>query len=153
MPVIYELTSLPARGRETGAVHDVIKTTLQHEQQVLAVNALVTACCLEIIAELFLQDEVDTLNLLLLAQLLTVALDHLATSRAVLSRRIGAALFDSTGRLVAAVTFAAAQTAHRFSISSHSLFSASAQVGRKSLQAVALLPFDMLGSSIEDPNL
>ena len=92
--VIDDLTSLTTRGRKAGSVHDVVQAALEHEQKVLARNALLTKCLFEIIPKLFLEDEVNALYFLLFAELLAVSGEHLAAGGTVLSRRIGTALFD-----------------------------------------------------------
>jgi hypothetical protein len=75
------------------------------------------------------EDEVDALDLLLLAKLLAVTSQRFAAPHRItmLSRRLSTPLFDGTRRLVTAIsleekfcTFAAAQAAHRISIPSQS---------------------------------
>jgi hypothetical protein len=91
------------------------------------------------------EDEINALDLLLLAQLLAITDQRLAAAHGipVLSRWLCTALFNWTRRLVAAITlkkklctFAAAQTAHRISIPSQ-LFCLQS-LRRKSLQAAPL---------------
>ena len=116
-----------------GAWAKVIGDLLWHvppekRQEVLARDALHAGGLLEIVAELAFEDEVDALDLLLLAELLAVADQRLAAAQgvAVLSGRLRAALLNRARRLETAValqkqfrTFAAAQTAHRTTIPSH----------------------------------
>jgi hypothetical protein len=103
MPVIHELSSLSARRRETRTVNDIVQPTLEHEQKIFAGNAFLTKRLFEIITELLLEDEVDALYLLLFAKLLSIAGEHLTSSRTVLSGRVGSALFDRTGGFKAAI--------------------------------------------------
>src|SRR5690606_35397678 len=94
MSVIDDLPCLPARGRKSRAINDVVEATLKHEQKVLAGNPFLTQCLLEIISELLLEDEIDALYFLLFAELLAISGQHLAAGGTMLSRRISAALFD-----------------------------------------------------------
>src|SRR4249919_784248 len=82
-----ELTSLRTGDRETHAVDDVVQALLEHLQQRLTGVALATGSLGVIAAELALQQAVDTLDLLLLAQLGGVIGQlALAGDRAVLAR-------------------------------------------------------------------
>ena len=131
MTVINELPRLTTRSREPSPVNGIIQTTLKEEQQVLTRYSLHSRRAFEVITELTLEDEIDALDFLLLAQLLAVANQGLTPAQriAMLSRRLRAALLNWTGRLVTSITlqkkfctFAATQTAHRISIPSQ-LFS------------------------------
>src|SRR5918998_1506135 len=68
----------------------VVQPALQQEQKVLARDALLARGLLEVVAELAFEDEVNALDLLLLAQLLAVADQCLAAPHriAVLPRRL-----------------------------------------------------------------
>src|ERR1044072_8069210 len=130
MPVVDELARLAPRGGEARAVDRVVEPALKQAQKILARDALHARRALEVVAELPFEDEVDTLDLLLLTQLKAVALQRLAAAHrvAVLPRRLRAALLNRARRLETAVAlqkqlraFAAAQTAHRTTIPSHSI--------------------------------
>ena len=119
------LTSLGARLRETKTVHDVIQTALENAQEVLAGDALLAVGEIVVMMELLLKDAVDTLGLLLLTQLNAV-FAFLNALLAGLARRVVAAL-ECALLAVAAIalqeelrSLAAAQTAIRSSITSHS---------------------------------
>ena len=105
MPVVDELARLPPRRGEARAVDGVVESALQEREKVLARDALHAGRALEVVAELPFEDEVDSLDLLLLAQLQAVTLEGLATAHgvAVLSGRLRAALLNRARRLVAAV--------------------------------------------------
>src|SRR5437868_11768702 len=105
VPVVDELARLPPRRGEARAVDGVVQAALEQGEQVLARDALHAGRALEVVAELPFEDEVDSFDLLLLAQLLAVALQRLAAPPrvAVLPRRLRAALLDRARRLVAAV--------------------------------------------------
>jgi hypothetical protein len=103
MAVIDQLTCLSAGSRKAGPVDNIVQPAFEHEQKVLARNTFLVKCLFEIIAKLFLEDEVDPFDLLLLAQLLAVPGEHLATCGSVLSRRVGAPLFDRTRGLEAPI--------------------------------------------------
>ena len=124
MAVTHLLTSLGARLRETETVHDVVETALQDTQQVLARHALLAVSHIVVMTELLLQDAVDALGLLLLAQLVAIFafLDALLAG---LARRVVAALDRALLRVAAIALkeklrpFTTAQTAVRSSITSH----------------------------------
>src|SRR5512140_426532 len=124
VPVPDELAGLRARAREAEPVHDVVETALEQREQVLARDAPHALGLLEREAELALENPVEALDLLLLAELDAVPED-LRPALAVLTRGEIAAL---DGALVgeAAVpleeqlhSFAPAQPADRFAITSH----------------------------------
>src|SRR6202011_6079183 len=69
VPVADELTSLVAAGREVGPEHDVVEGRLEHPQEVLARDALLTRRLRVQVVELLLEESVDTPGLLLLTQL------------------------------------------------------------------------------------
>src|SRR5215212_1912537 len=144
VPVVDELARLAPRGGEARAVDRVVEPALKQAQEVLARDALHARRALEVVTELPFEHEVDALDLLLLAKLQPVALQRLAAAHrvAVLSGRLRAALLNRARRLEAAVAlqkqfraFAAAQTAHRTTIPSHSCFASGLNVRRKSLQS------------------
>src|SRR5690606_42007786 len=97
--VIDQLACLAARRCKARTVNDVVQTAFEHEQKVLARNALLPQGLFEIIAKLFFEDKVNSLYFLLFTKLLAIAGKHLAAGRSVLSRGVGAALFDSAGGL------------------------------------------------------
>src|SRR5215211_537886 len=105
VPVVDELARLAPRGGEARAVDRVVEPALQQAQEVLARDALHARRPLEVVAELPFEDEVDALDLLLLAELEPVALQRLAAPHgvAVLSGRLRAALLDGARRLETAV--------------------------------------------------
>src|SRR2546423_1447400 len=105
VPVVDELSGLTARRGEARAVDRVVEPPLKQREQVLARDALHARGALEVVSELPFEDEVDSFDLLLLAQLLAVALEGLAAAQriSVLSGRLRAALLNRAGRLVAAV--------------------------------------------------
>ena len=70
--VAHELPGFGARGGKTHAVNDVVQTTLQQLQQILAGGTRLTGRLDVVVAELPLQDAVHTAQLLLLAQLQAV---------------------------------------------------------------------------------
>ena len=72
MSVINKLPSLSAGSRKTGAINDVIETTLQHKEQIFARDTFLPRGFLKVIAELFFKHEVDALDLLLFTKLLPV---------------------------------------------------------------------------------
>src|SRR6185503_2478405 len=102
MTVIHQLSRLPARSGETGAIHRVIQSPLEEEQKVLTGDALHPGRAFEVVAKLSFEDEVDALYLLLLAQLLAIANEcFTATQRvAVLSGRLRAAFFNRASRFI-----------------------------------------------------
>jgi hypothetical protein len=91
--VQHELPGLRARGRQAGAPHRVIETTLQHDNQVLARRALHAHRFFKVVAELALEQAVGALHLLLFAQLQAVA-DHLGAPRLAVLPRYEVALFN-----------------------------------------------------------
>src|ERR1043165_7527102 len=105
VPVVDELPRLPPRRGEARAVDGVVEPALQQAKKVLARDALHAGRALEVVAKLPFEDEVDSFDLLLLAQLLAVALQRLAAPQrvAVLAGRLRAALLNRARRLVAAV--------------------------------------------------
>jgi hypothetical protein len=91
VPVPDELTCLCTRRGEAEAVHDVVETSLEHPQQLLARDARAARGLLVVAAELLLEEPVVAARLLLLAQLQQV-LALLDAAAAVLTRRIRATL-------------------------------------------------------------
>jgi len=77
--VIHQLSSLSPRSGKPRAVNRIIQTTLEQKQQVFTCDSLHAGSAFEIVTELSFKDEINALNLLLLAQLLTVADQRLAT--------------------------------------------------------------------------
>src|SRR5437588_6228865 len=72
VPVINELTRLAPRSRESRAIDSIVEPAFQQEQKILAGDPLHARRALEIISKLSFENKVDALDLLLLAQLLTV---------------------------------------------------------------------------------
>src|SRR3989442_2567552 len=123
--VAHELTALRARGREPAPVDDVVEPPLEQLQQRLAGDAARPLRLLEVETELVLEDAVNALDLLLLAQLDAVAGQLRFARLAVLPGR-EVALLDRALLRVAALTLeeqlhplAAAQPAYRSDISRH----------------------------------
>src|SRR5262249_3682391 len=115
--------------RESRAIHAVIESALKQKQKVLTRDSFLPCGPLEVISKLSFENEVDALNLLFFAELLTVTGERFTAAHgiAMLSGRLRAALFNRTRRFVAAIsleekfcTFAATQAAHRISIPSQS---------------------------------
>src|SRR3990172_3647742 len=65
----HHLAPLPARGREAQAEHHVVQPPLQELQEVLAGDAFLPLRPGEVLAELLLEDAVNPLGFLLLAEL------------------------------------------------------------------------------------
>ena len=65
--VAHELAGLVAARPPAGPVHDVVETQLEHAQEVLAGDAALAVGLLVQVAELALEDAVDTAGFLLLA--------------------------------------------------------------------------------------
>src|SRR6185369_14550046 len=123
--VANQLARLRVVGREAEAVDDVVQAALQELQQVLAGDALHPDRLVVVAAELALGQAVDSLDLLLLAQLRAVVRD-LATARLpVLAGRVGAALVAALVRVAAVPleeqlhVFAPAEPANRSRVVSH----------------------------------
>src|SRR5262245_33551867 len=87
MPVAHQLARLRPRRREPQPVDDVVKPPLEQLQERDAGDAARPLRRLEITAELILQDAVDALDLLLLAQLQAVAGELRLPGLAVLAGR------------------------------------------------------------------
>ncbi len=102
--MIDQLPRLSSGGRKAGPEHCVIEPSFKHEEKVLARDPFLSRGFLEVIAELLFQNEIDPFDLLLLAKLFAVALEHPPPGgRTVLTGRLRAALFDRARRLVATV--------------------------------------------------
>ena len=82
----HQLTRFSAGRAEAHAIHDVVETRLEQLQQVFTRVALAAVGFSEVAAELTLQHAVDTLDLLLFAQLRTVVGRTCARGTAVLTR-------------------------------------------------------------------
>ena len=86
--VVHELTSGGSRRSDTGAVHDVVQTGLEEEEEVLTLLTAHAGSLLVGVAELTLEHTIHVLDLLLLLQLNTVVFLFLALAgQSVLSRR------------------------------------------------------------------
>src|SRR5436309_10380097 len=96
VPVAHELASLRTRGRETQGVDDVVQTSLELLEQVGARDPFAPLRLREGQPELALEQAVDPLDLLLLAELDSVP-EQLAPPAAVLAWRVGAALGRALG--------------------------------------------------------
>src|SRR5687767_1433450 len=127
MTVAHELPRLRARRREAEPVDDVVEPPLEQLQQRLTCDAALPFGRFEVPAELILEYAVDTLDLLLLAQLNAVAYELGFTRLAVLSRR-KVALLDRAFLRVAALplqeelhSLSPAQPAHRTYVTGHSV--------------------------------
>src|SRR5262245_3728207 len=124
MPVRHHLPPLAARGREAEPVHHVVEPELEQPQEVLAGDTLLGLGPLEVLAELALQHTVDTLGLLLFAELDAEG-GRLAAVQPVLTRGIVApldgALVGEAARSLQEelLAFAAAQPALRVTIPRH----------------------------------
>src|SRR5690606_29587642 len=88
MLVQHELTRSPAGGCNSEAVHEVIQTALQHLQQDLAGNALLSRSVDEHLRKLALEQSVDVLGLLLFRELYRVLRLLAFPAPTVLPRRI-----------------------------------------------------------------
>jgi hypothetical protein len=137
--MVDQLSRLPARSRKTSTVNCIIQATLKQEQQVLTCDSLHASGPFKVVAKLAFENEINPFDLLLLAQLLTIANQRFTAAQgiSVLPRWLCTTLFNRTRRLVASVPFkkkfcslAAAQTAHRISIPSQ-VFSASSLLDGK----------------------
>ncbi len=97
-PWRHQLPCLTPRHRKPEPVYDIVETPLEHKEEDLARYALLAHGLLKVVAELTLEQVIDALDALLLAQLLTVA-EELAASRvvSVLSRAAGC-LASQSGR-------------------------------------------------------
>src|SRR4051812_38606640 len=120
-----ELPCLWSRCRQTEAIDDVVEAPFEELQQRLAGNAAGPLGGLEVAPELIFQHTVNTLDLLLLAQLQSVAGELRLAGFAMLSGR-EITLLDRALLGVAALPFeeqlhrlAAAQTANRSDITCH----------------------------------
>src|SRR6267378_7898730 len=129
MPVIHELPGLTPRGRKSRAIDTIVESSLQQEQKVFTRNSFLACRPFEVVSKLSFENKVDTLDLLLLTELLAVTGQSLSAAHGIpmLSGWLSATLFNRTGRFVTAIsleeefcTFAAAQAAHRISIPSQS---------------------------------
>src|SRR6185436_11464258 len=129
VPVINQLPRLSPRSRKARSVHSVVQATFQQEQKVLASDAFHTRGPFEVISKLPFEDEINSFDLLLFAQLLAIPRQRFAAPHgiAVLSGGLCAPLFNRTRGFVATVAleekfcaFAAAHAAHRISIPSQS---------------------------------
>jgi hypothetical protein len=89
--VAHDLARFSARGAEAHLVSNVVEARFQHLQQRFAGNAFLLRRALINIAELALEQAVDTAQLLLFAQLYAIA-GKAAVLLTVLTRRIIAAL-------------------------------------------------------------
>src|SRR5437764_28830 len=124
VPVPDELARLRARVGETEAEDHVVEALLEELEQVLAGLALGGAAAQVVAAELRLEQAVEPLHLLLLAQLHAV-FGELGAALAVLARRIRAALDGALVRVAAVALqvhleiFTPADAARRFRVSSH----------------------------------
>jgi len=103
--VVDELARLTARRCEARAIDRVVEAAFEKRQKVLARDAFHARGALEVVAKLSFEDEVNSLDLLLLAQLQAVALQSLAAAHrvSVLSGRLRAALLNRARRLETAV--------------------------------------------------
>jgi hypothetical protein len=131
--VIDQLPGLTAGSGEARAIDSVIEPPLEKEQQVLAGDPLHARSAFEVVAKLTFENEVDTLNLLLLAQLLAIADQRLAASQrvAMLPGWLGTAFLNRASGFVTTITlqkelcaFATAKATHCISIPSQ-LFASS----------------------------
>src|SRR5260370_4582518 len=129
MAMIHELASLSSGGGKASPIDGVVETPLEENKQGRPGDAFELARALEVVAKLPFEDEIDPFDLLFFPQLLAVAGQRLAAAHgiAVLSGRLRASFFNRAGGFITTValkeklcTFAAAQTAHRISIPSHS---------------------------------
>jgi hypothetical protein len=89
--VRHHLARLRPRGGETQPEDHIVEPSLEQAQEVLARHALLALRLREVASELALQQTVDALGLLLLAQLLPVR-RLLRAAQAVLARGVVAAL-------------------------------------------------------------
>ena len=106
MSVAHELARLSAGHGKSKTEYDVVESALEESQQVFTCNTLLLSSFLEIVAELSLEQIVDTLDTLLFTQLLSVSNQLCATRRlTMLSWRLRSPLFNRTGGLVALLTF------------------------------------------------
>src|SRR5439155_14496856 len=126
VPVPHELARLRARVGESEAEDHVVEALLEELEQVLAGLALGSAAAQVVPAELRLEQPVEALHLLLLAQLHAV-LGELGAALAVLARRVRTALDGALVRVAAVAlqvhfqVFAPADAAGAFGIASHRL--------------------------------
>src|SRR5262249_4079135 len=123
VPVPHELPRLRARRGEPEPIHDVVEAPLEELEQRHAGDAAGALRRLEIASELILEDAVDPLDLLLLAQLQAVAGQLRLARLAVLPGR-EVALLDRALLRVAPLALekqlhrlAAAKTANRSDVS------------------------------------
>ena len=105
MAVVYELAGLPARRGKASSIHRIIQAPFEQKQEILARDALHAGRTFEVVSELSFEDEVDALDLLLLAQLLAVTHEGLAAPQrvAMLSWWLGATFFNRTSGFVTSV--------------------------------------------------
>jgi hypothetical protein len=141
--VIDQLSGLTAGSGKTSAIDSVVQPSLEQEQEVLARNSLLASSAFEVVAKLPFQNEVDTFDLLLLAQLLAVANERFAAAHGVtvLSGRLRTAFLNRASGFVTTIAlqkklgaFATAKATHCVSIPSQLI--ASSLNRRKSLQVV-----------------
>src|SRR5687768_4449551 len=126
MTVAHELPCLWTRGREPESIGHVVEPPFKQLQQRFTSDAARPLRLLEVAAELVLEDPVDALHLLLLAELHSVAGELLLAGLAVLAGR-EVALLDRALLRVAALALeeqlhalAAAETADRSDVACHS---------------------------------
>src|ERR1044071_158819 len=132
MSVIDQLSGLTAGRGETSAIDSIVQSPLQKEQEVLAGNPLHASSAFEVVAKLPFKNEVDTFDLLLLAQLLAVTDQRLAASQrvSVLSGRLSTAFLNRASGFVTTIAlqkklraFATAKATHCISIHSQAIAS------------------------------
>lgn len=104
--VIDQLPGLSAGSRKTRAVDRVVQPALQQKEKIFARNTLLPRGFFEIIAELFLQYEVNALDLLFFPKLKTVTGQRLASAiGTMLTGRVRSAFLDRAGRFKTPVAF------------------------------------------------
>src|ERR1043165_1999895 len=147
--VIDQLSGLTAGSGKTSAIDSIVQPPLEQEQKVLTRNSLHASSAFEIVAKLPFQNEVNTFDLLLLAQLLAIANERFAAAHGVtvLSGRLRTAFLNRASGFVTTIAlqkklraFATAKAAHCFSIPSQ--VNASSLIRRKSLQVVFMTNTD-----------
>src|SRR5205085_8047416 len=122
--VAHELPGLRARVGEAEAEDDVVEALLEVHQQIFAGLALGRRAAVVVAAELRLEQPVEALHLLLLAELHAV-LGELGAALAVLARRVRTALDGALVRVAAVAlqvhleVFTPADTAGALGIASH----------------------------------
>src|SRR5262245_39821257 len=105
MAVAHELARLAPRHGEAKAENHVVQSALEQLEQHRAGHALPLRGLFKIVAELRLEQVVDSLDPLFLTQLFAVADRFAPRVRAVLPGRIGPPLFDRARGLVALLAF------------------------------------------------